>query len=854
MNNALLKKSALLVFTMTTASFYFSQETDKSKDIEEVVITSVADIAKDRKTPVAVSTIKEAAIVEKIGNQEFPEILNSTPSVYATKAGGGYGDSQIRVRGFDQRNTAVLINGVPVNDMENGAVYWSNWAGLSDVTSAMQVQRGLGSSKLAIASVGGTINVLTRAADKKRQGNVTIGIGNDGFHKALFSYNTGKQQNGLSASFLMSRAAGSMYADGTKFEGYNYYFALGYAPTKQHDLQFTITGAPQWHHQRSFANKLSDYIKYGQDGEPNRKYNSDWGYLNGQEFSMARNYYHKPVMSLNWDWKISPITKLSTVVYASFGRGGGTGDAGSAWTGEFNYDKTTGKYSPKTKNIYSLNKTKDGLINFDEIVRYNQGLGDGSALGVVADGTPYKAGEGRKVLNTADGKSYSIYEGFIRRASINSHNWFGAIMSLNHKISDHLNFTVGVDGRKYRGYHYRVASDLLGNNSYTDTANINNKPNVVSNVFEATPSWNPFGGSPNAMEDQIIYSNDGIVSWIGGFGQLEYTKDNLSAFVQGSLSNQGFERVDYFIYTPDKQKSEKVNQPGYNIKGGVNYNITRNHNLFANAGYYERQPFFGAVFLNNTNDVNPGLTNEKVASFEVGYGFRSSKVNANLNLYHTSWNDIYRRLSFRDATTNLAYQANLLGLNQVHKGIEFDITYRPLKIIGFDGMISVGDFKYKGNPSATFIDDQNNQNVGSTTLYLDGLKVGDAAQFTSSIGTDIYPTDWLKFDANFRYINNLYSRFEPTSRTSENGDPALKLPAYGLLDMGATLKWKLTDVHSLDFRLNVNNVLDKTYISEATTNKPENTDSTKNWNGVNVDNNVYFGFGRTWNASVSFKF
>ncbi len=90
--------------------------------------------------------------------------------MYATKAGGGFGDSRINIRGFDQRNTAVMINGVPVNDMENGAVYWSNWAGLSDVTSAMQVQRGLGSSKLAIASVGGTVNIVTRAADKKQGG------------------------------------------------------------------------------------------------------------------------------------------------------------------------------------------------------------------------------------------------------------------------------------------------------------------------------------------------------------------------------------------------------------------------------------------------------------------------------------------------------------------------------------------------------------------------------------------------------------------------------------------------------------------------------------------------------------
>ena len=136
--------------------------------LDEVVVTGVIDIAKERETPVAVSTIRAVDIQEKLGSQEFPEILNATPSVYATKSGGGFGDSRINIRGFDQRNTAVMINGMPVNDMENGWVYWSNWAGLSDVTSAMQVQRGLGSSKLAISSVGGTINVITRTSEQKK--------------------------------------------------------------------------------------------------------------------------------------------------------------------------------------------------------------------------------------------------------------------------------------------------------------------------------------------------------------------------------------------------------------------------------------------------------------------------------------------------------------------------------------------------------------------------------------------------------------------------------------------------------------------------------------------------------------
>ena len=823
-----------VVITLSTASVYYAQTVkdtvdSRSQDIEQVVLTGVADIAKDRKTPVAVSTIKEAQIIDKLGNQEFPEILNTTPSVYATKGGGGFGDSRINVRGFDQKNTAVMINGVPVNDMEGGSVYWSNWAGLSDVTSAMQVQRGLGSSKLAIASVGGTINILTRAADKKRQGNITLGIGNDGYHKSLFSYNTGKSENGWATSFLMSRTAGSMYADGTEFEGYNYYLAVGYQPSAKHDLQFTITGAPQVHNQRSFQSTISDHIKYGgTEEDPNRKYNQNWGYLNGEEYSMTRNYFHKPVMSLNWDWKITDATTLNSVAYASFGRGGGTGDAG----------RINGKF------YNALPRSADGLVRFDDIVKWNQG-------GAVAD---------FGAVNATPGLSNGT-NGIIRRSSINSHNWMGIITSLNHKINDNFSATVGFDGRTYKGIHYRIATDFLGNNSYTDTSNINNKPNVITNAFTTNPSWNPFGGKTNEIQDQLAYSNDGLVTWLGGFGQLEYTNDALSAFVQGSISNQNFQRIDYMLYAADQQKSEKVDLVGYNVKGGANYNINENHNVFVNGGYYERQPFFGAVFLNNRNDVNPSLTNEKITSFEIGYGFRSAIFNANLNVYHTGWDDIYRRLTTRAKINGVDVTgvANVLGIKEIHKGIELDFNVKPAKFVTINGMFSIGDWYFEGSPTASFVEDQTNTVIEEGTLALDGLKVGDAAQLTASLGADFKLTEWLNFDAQYRYADKLYSAFEPSSRLvtvskPTPSDPAVELPSFGLLDLGAGAKFNLNKTQSFKFRVNVNNVLDKTYIAESRTNKVADANAANNWNGINKSNEVYFGFGRTWNASVSFIF
>ncbi|PKF75404.1 TonB-dependent receptor plug domain-containing protein, partial [Chryseobacterium sp. PMSZPI] len=570
----LINKSMLsAVITLSTASVYYAQQVQdtvktKSNDIEQVVLTGVADIAKDRKTPVAVSTIKEAQIVERLGNQEFPEILNTTPSVYATKGGGGFGDSKLTIRGFDQKNIAVMVNGMPVNDMENSSVYWSNWMGLSDVTSVMQVQRGLGSSKLAISSVGGTVNIVTRAADKKAGGIISTTVGNNDYLKTVFAYNTGKSDKGWSSSFLLGRTAGSMYVQGTEFEGYNYYFALGYKkPGGNHDFQFTITGAPQAHNQRYSYIPIQNYIKYNpdHDGTPDRTYNPDWGYLNGREYSFRRNYYHKPVMSINWDWTISEKSKLSTVGYASFGRGGGT--------------STTGTSNGKNLNSFV---NSDGIYNVDAIFASNQG-------------------------STAD-------KGIlIRNSSINSHNWFGIVSNFNHKINDNLSFNVGVDGRYYYGYHYQVVSDLLGGASYKDSSNKNLggpngsnvytiNPNYVSSTYKADASWNPFGGKLAPMSDRIGYSNDGEVLWYGGFGQVEYTTDKFTAYVQGAISNQAFQRIDNFLVDGQQllngaiagyatsatnptliqatatnpalnAKTGFKNIVGYNIKGGANYNI-----------------------------------------------------------------------------------------------------------------------------------------------------------------------------------------------------------------------------------------------------------------------------------------
>ena len=275
----------------------------ESTMLQDVVVTQ--SVAKTRMTPVAISEVNQAQIDVKLGNQEFPEVLKSTPGVWATKDGGGYGDAKINMRGFQSANVAVLINGIPVNDMEWGGVYWSNWAGLSDVTSSMQTQRGLGASLLSAPSVGGTINIITKSLDAKKGGSVWFGMGNDGLTQEGLTVSTGMMDNGWAVTLLGSHRQGDGYVQGTFFEAYNYFINVSKRINDQHQLSLTAFGSPQKHNKRSSQDGLTvegwqNVRNYMGDGDARYRYNPTFGYdSNGQVRSSNKNTYHKPQISLS---------------------------------------------------------------------------------------------------------------------------------------------------------------------------------------------------------------------------------------------------------------------------------------------------------------------------------------------------------------------------------------------------------------------------------------------------------------------------------------------------------------------------------------------------------------------------
>lgn len=814
-------------------TFNFSLQ---SKTLNEVEV--VADVAKIRETPVAFSNITAKQIQEELGTRDLPMVLNSTPGVYATEQGGGSGDARVSIRGFDQRNVAVMVDGVPVNDMENGQVYWSNWDGLGDITRSMQVQRGLGASKLAIASVGGTINIITKGIDEKFGVSVKQEVNNYGLYKTSFGFNSGPLKNGWGVTLGGARKWGNGWADATFDDAWSYFFKVQ-KRFKNQLFSFSASGAPQSHGQRStpimpiaiYSKSLAQSLGINTDsvyshsdnttgtqGERGLRYNSNWGNLNGSVFNEKINYFHKPQFNLSHFWTPTEKLNVSTVLYLSIGKGGGTA----------------------LKNITSKD-TATGQLDIQSIYNYN---------------------------STNISSTYSTTEHVssnYQRAANNDHIWYGVLSTWNYKINDHLSALAGVDGRYYKGTHYQTVYNLIGGD-YTLDFTDKNQP--FASVNKAA--------NMKRVGDKVGYYNDAIVMWGGAFAQVEYKKEKWSTFLTGSISQTGYQRIDYFKkkdlvladttiqqavgygdtlsykgtrYTNQSAEARFATTPrlwflGYTIKGGANYNINDNHNVFLNLGYLNMAPRLNLVFDNN-NKKFLDIQNQKVYAIEIGYGLKHPKYAANLNFYYTLWRNKPPAYTptVPDPNGGGTLSYNINGLDALHKGIELDFIYKVLENLDVEGIASIGDWKTVSGAVVNVTNDLG-QVVQKVDFSAKDIHVGDAAQIQIGGGLRYTIVKNLYIKPRFTYFGKNYANFDPLTLVGTNKDrESWKMPSYNILDIYAgydfsyrKLKYTLT--------AGVVNALDAVYITDGQ-------------NGMNFDANtavVFMGMGRRYNVALKIAF
>ena len=783
-------------------------------EIEALLVTGT--IIKDRKTPFPHSSLTSDDIELRTASRDITAVMADAPGVYFTEGKGGAGDSRVYIRGFDQENSATLINGVPVNDMENGRMYWSNWDGMTDIASAIQMQKGLGATNLVAGQLGGTINIVSGAATAKQGLGYKQEFGSDGFLKTTFTANTGLMDGGVAISGLVARKSWNGYVDATWSEAYSYYFSAHKKfGNGKHTLDANVLGAPQQHGQRDEDQIYTedDWKSYADaTGEDKRRisphrYGSGWGKLTEKQYdylydnyighrgstdwahdvlfggimhtkqvgdeyliNTRTNYYHKPVYSLNWKWNLDESSSLSTTLYGSKGRGGGTGPMNTRDTymgddGEDGYNK-----------YFNPAEMSDGTkqIDWTQVIANNQQWLSGSEFDTTFSITKHRS---KRII----------------RASVNHHDWTGVLSTYNRSLNENLKLTTGIDLRSYVGEHYREVVNLLGGDYYVH--------HYAKAGETETERMRGVGGL-------IDYHNTGYHDWYGGWGQLEYATDAFSIVASGARSVSRYQRQEQYNETDADQFSKVLIFPGSALKLGVNYNLSDNINLFFAGGTMSKAPKFSNAYLAYSNTPNTGAVNESITSMDVGVSYRSNLFDLTSTYYMNTWED--KSITIYDAPDIY----NITGLSANHSGIELEADVRPMDLLSIDASLSFGNWAWGKDVDGVFSSDYDRTNTTEVKLYTDGLKVGYQPQTQMFFGVNLFPMEGLTANASFRYNDNFYAGFSPSDRTDEanKGKDVYKLPSYSLMDVHLSYKLNLMGTDCV-LGAHVLNALDTEYIT-----------------------------------------
>jgi len=856
-------------------TLFADSETINFEMIASAVEMSELEVLASRasdKTAVAFTNVSKEEIGLRLGSQDIPLAMNLVPSVYATNQGGGAGDARINVRGFNQRNVAIMINGIPVNDMENGWVYWSNWDGVADATSSIQMQKGLSAQNLATPSIGGSMNIITDASAFEKGGSFKQEIGAWGFLKSTLSYNSGLLlDDKLAISGTVVKKTGDGYYTGTWTDAWAYYFGGTYNINDKHKLQFYALGAPQRHGQnlykqniavydKKFAESLDTYRATALENvdEAGRDYNQTASnvsseaaaLLGDQQFEMyteytgkrhednlineRENFFHKPQAALNHYFNVNDKINLISSVYWSGGMGGGTGTYGS-----LNWD-------------YS---------NFSRKIDYNSTIVENDSLGASSG---------------------------ILRNSNNRQSTIGLLSKVNYDVSDDLKAQVGLDYRRARIYHVKTIRDLLGGDYFSTS----------DSEFDAD---NGAGG----LGDPIDYNYTNYVNWLGLFGQVEYKLNSLKTFAMAGVTSVKYTHWNHFkdgsdssyasyVTTKDASDLSFVEGLGdatgghandlfiesdpistFQFKGGALYElgdllsfmnvipiigkVYDNADVWINFGLIDKAPVFDQVIQDWDGTMSTDPKNEKFTAFEFGLNTSSNdgSIAGKLNVYNTIWADriATKVIQNLDGDDDIVY---LTGIDQNHFGIETEFAAQLNEMFRVDLGLSWGKWEYTDDAVGTY---RNSDGADESYNYaLKDLSVGDMPQTSMSLGLTASPVEGSAVQISYRYYDRHFSDWSPTSREFSDGDtPDRKsvfvAPAYGLLDLNASydLPFEFKGA-TAKVVLNVRNVLDEVYIQDAVDNSRYNAYPFRVNDHSASAAEVYLGMPTSYNLGLKVNF
>ena len=825
-------------------------DTSIHEDAKEAILDNIPIVATDESD-------NQDGSAQNVSSQ-----LNAGRDPYFSGASFHFNAVRFRFRGYDADAFGTYMNGVPMENLDNGFTPFGLWGGLNDVLRNREATLGLRTTTFAYGDFGGVTNFDARASKQRKQTSFNYAVSNRTYdNRIMLTHSTGLDKNGWAFTISGSRRwADEGFVQGTYFEGWSGFLGIDKRINSRHLLSLVAFGANSENGRQGAA------IQEMYNITGNNYYNANWGYQKGVKRNASIAKVFQPIFILTHEWKINEKMSLTT---------GGSINFGKRSVSAFDWYNTADprpdyyRYLPsyqtdpslKTQSIVSfLNDVNVRQVNWDGIYNVNYASND-----VVTDANGIKG-------NTVRGRRsrYIIEDRNIYTNRFNINSVFNASLASN------IEFTAGASYQYQKNHYYKEVNDLLGGAFYVDV-----------NQF----AERDFRNNPLAAQNNLLVPNR-ILREGDKFGYNYNIDLHKTAFWAQSVFK--FRKIDFFLaaehtYTsffrtgnakvglfPNNSFGKAKTQDFYNyaFKGGISYKLDGRNYFFVNSSYITRAPFFDNAYIApRTRDVvQNNLQSEKISTVEAGYVLNAPKIKARLTGFFTDYRNQSNVITFFDDQYRNFVNYALTNIGRQHFGAEIGIDAKIYKGLSINAAANIARYYYTTRQKATVTLDNSSEVLAQdVTIYSENFRV-PTPQEAYTVGFDYRSPKFWFLNVNVNYFDQIWQDFNPLRRTEDavNGvDPKSTLfrniidqtqfSGQYTVDVFFGYSYKINKLFPslkkntfVTFNAGINNALDNTNIVSGSFEQLRFDFEEKNVNKFPPRKS--YSFGRTYFASIGIRF
>lgn len=701
------------------------------------------------------------------GGQNVSSVLNASRDPYMSAATFGWGQYFYKMRGYENENNLLYLNGVPMNDLEEGGVFYNTWSGLNDVFRGRSNSFGLAPNEYNFGGIGLNTSLDASASNQRKGTRFTYTATNRSYrNRLMLTHSSGLQKNGWAYSFSVSkRWANQGQIKGTFYDAYAYYAAVE-KRFKKHGISFMVLGAP------STRGKAGPATQEAFDLVGSHYYNPYWGYQKGEIRNSRIAKSNMPLFLLTHDAKLNSKTQLTTAVSYQFGE---TSTSGIDY---FNSPNPAADYYNKMPSyLDSADAQAQAVADIKANPDYLQVNWDAF----------YEA----NLLNKKAGYARSVY---IVNENVEKSKKLNAAVNLESAVSNHITLYSGITYQNQNNHDFLRVADLLGGDYWE---NINQFAQRNFGSVQNTNMYNVNDVSTiRKVGDTYGYDYNIHFSKASWFAQSVFTYNKVDFFLSGELGNTGYYRTGNYksgLYQNNSLgNSEKLNFTTYKAKGGVTYKLNGRNYFYANGGLGTKSPFVDNVIISprtrNRLIDNPQV--EKFKTAEIGYLLRSPNLKARLTFFATDVQNASDIKRYFYSDSGAFVNMTMKGINKRYTGIEFgaEIKISPTFSVNLAGAFTQAFYTnrptykvYSDNDTAQFISTFNQAN---DSLYIKNYYIPSGPQTALQASLNYRSKRYWFASLTFNYMARNYIDFAPLSRTAESVDlvPYDSAPFHEIID------------------------------------------------------------------------